>query len=145
MDFGKLHVLLVHFPIALGLAAALADLLWAIRKKDFFRQAGFYCLIMAAVAAIPTVITGDINLEGRHFVGQFHEIAETHEYLGIATLCVLLAAALLRAVRANRPKGWWLRLYGLLVVAIVVLITLTGHWGGKISFGPEYLSGFFGT
>jgi len=97
MAFGKLHVLLLHFPIALALAAALGDVLGAVWRKDFFRQAGFYCLLLAALAAIPTVIAGDMHMEAQHYLGSMHDLAETHEALGIATLCVLLAAAALRA------------------------------------------------
>ena len=141
MVLGKLHVLLVHFPIALALSAALADILWAIWRRDFFRHAGFYCLILAALAVIPTVITGDLHLDAQHFKPATQAIAETHEGLGIATLCVLVPTAVLRAVRRNRPRRWWLACYVVMMVAVVVLVSLTGHWGGMVTFGPDYLRG----
>lgn len=143
MNLGKLHVLLVHFPVALTLAAALGDVGWAVCRRDFYRQAAFYCLILAAVAAVPTVITGELHLEGRQYQGQMQSIAETHEDLGIASLCVLAPAAVLRAVRGNRPRGWWLRAYVVLMAAVVALIVLTGHYGGMVTFGPNYLSDVF--
>ena len=143
MAFGKLHVLLVHFPIALGLAAVLGDLLWAVWRKDFFRQAAFYCLLLAALAAIPTVIAGEMHLDAQQYAASVQDLAETHEGLGIATLCVLAAAAVLRCLRRNRLAGWWLAGYAVLAAAIVVLVSLTGHWGGMVSFGPHYLSGLF--
>lgn len=143
MDFGKLHVLLVHFPIALALAAALADILWTVRRRDFLRHAAFYCIILAALGAIPTVIAGDALLESMNLTGELHEIAETHEALGITTMCVLCAAAVLRAIRRNQLKGWWLAGYGVLIFAAVVLVSLTGHFGGQIAFGVNYLSGLF--
>jgi uncharacterized membrane protein len=137
MDLGRFHVLVLHFPIALSLAAALADVLWTIRRKDFYRHAGFYCLLLAAIGAIPTVITGELHLEGEHHNPEVAAVAETHEALGISTLCVLLAAAGLRAVRKNRPRGWWLRGYVVLMAAAVVLVSLTAHYGGMITFGPH--------
>jgi uncharacterized membrane protein len=35
MEIGKLHVILVHFPIALALSAVLADILLAVTRKDY--------------------------------------------------------------------------------------------------------------
>ena len=144
MEFGKLHVLLVHFPIALGLSAALADAIWLILKKDFFRQAGLYCLILAALAAIPAVIAGDMHLESEIYLGQMHQIAETHETLGYCTLGVLIAATLLRSIRKNRLAGAWLGVYGVIVLAAVALISLTGYYGGELTHGTRFLSGLLG-
>lgn len=143
MDIGKLHVLLVHFPIALALAAALGDILWVWRRKDFFRHAGFYCLLLAALAAIPTVIAGDEHLEQQQYTGEMLQIGETHDDLAMITLGVLLAAAVVRAIRQNRPRRWWLAGYAVLIAAAAVMIIITAHWGGKLTFGPDYLSTLF--
>jgi uncharacterized membrane protein len=139
MALGKFHVVLVHFPIALALAAVLGDVLWIIWRKDFFRSAAFYCLLLAALAAIPTVITGDIHLDAQQYTGEFQSIAQKHQAFGIASMCVLLAASLVRAIRRNRPKGWWLGVYVVLIAAIAVLISITGYYGGDLSHGAHYL------
>ena len=139
MALHKFHVLLVHFPIALAMAAVLGDILWAGIRKDFFRGAGFYCLLLAAVAAIPTVVTGDMHLDAKGYTGDFATLAETHGNFGIASMCVLIAAAGLRAIRKNQPKGWWLGAYVVLIAAVAVLIALTGYYGGDLSHGVGYL------
>lgn len=139
MALHKFHVLLVHFPIALAMAAVLGDILWATLRKDFFRGAAFYCLLLAALAAIPTVITGDMHLDAKGYTGDFAAIAETHEDFGIASMCVLIGAALVRAIRKNHPKGWWLGAYVVLIAAVAVLIALTGYYGGELSHGVGYL------
>ena len=139
MALGKFHVILVHFPIALALAAVLGDVLWIIWRKDFFRGAAFYCLLLAAVAAIPTVITGDMHLDDKGYTGEYLSLAEKHQDFGIASMCVLLAAGLVRAVRRNRPTGWWLGAYVVLIVAIAALISITGYYGGDLSHGEHYL------
>jgi len=59
MNFGTLHFQILHFPIALILAAALAELLALITRRDFFADAGKYCILGAALMAIPTVLAGD--------------------------------------------------------------------------------------
>jgi len=144
MDFGKLHVMLVHFPIALGLAAVLADAIWLISKKDFFRQAGLWCLLLAALSAIPTVIAGDSHLDAQIYIGEVKRIAGIHETLGYLTMGVLLAAALLRCIRKNRPAGAWLGIYAVLMAGAAGLISLTGYYGGELTHGINYLKGLFG-
>jgi uncharacterized membrane protein len=133
MALGKFHVVLVHFPIALALAAVLGDVLWIIWRKDFFRSAALYCLLLAALAAIPTVITGDMHLDEQSYIGHMQSIAEKHQDFGIASMCVLIAAGLVRTLRRNNPRGWWLGAYVLLIVAVAVLISLTGYYGGHLS------------
>ena len=139
MDLGRFHVVLVHFPIALALAAVLGDVLWIIWRKDFFRSAALYCLILAALAAIPTVVTGDLHLDAQQYSADFQSVAVKHKDLGIASMCVLLAAALVRTLRKNRPKGWWLGVYVVLIAAAGALVCLTGHFGGQLSHGLGFL------
>ena len=56
MNIVKYHVLLVHFPIALGFCAVLADLLWLVTRKNRFRDAGIYCLILAAILVMDSLL-----------------------------------------------------------------------------------------
>ena len=89
MEIGKLHVILVHFPIALALSAVLADFLYAITRKEFFRISGMYCLILAAIAIIPTVYTGweMLELERPKLSPVYLGIARTHRILAITSSC----------------------------------------------------------
>jgi uncharacterized membrane protein len=137
MAWGKLHLLVLHFPIALILATLLADGLFLATKRGFFKTAGLYCLILAALAAIPTVIFGDILLDAEEFTGAAAALAETHESLGIATLVVTLLAAGVRLARRGEPRGVWAYGYAALIVAAGVLVSLAGHWGGMLAL-PGY-------
>lgn len=145
MEIGKLHVILVHFPIALALSAVLADILWAATKKDFFRSAGMYCLILAAIAIIPTAYTGGalLDMEQSTLKPPYVEIAHIHRALAITSLCLVIAAAVVRSLQKNRPKGWWLAVYIVLIVLMAGFISATGHFGGMLTHGEDYLSGLF--
>jgi hypothetical protein len=59
MEIGKLHVILAHFPVALALSVALADVLLVVTREDFFRICGMYDLVLAVIAIIPTAYMGD--------------------------------------------------------------------------------------
>jgi len=143
MDIGKFHVLLVHFPIALGLAAAVADLLWVITRRMLFRQAAVYCLAGALIAAPFVVTTGWLRLNKMHLPPDMADVAEDHEHAGFATLGIVIGAAVARGVWRRTQNKWVLRLYGVLMAALVVSVSIAGHLGGKIAFGVDYLQGAF--
>ena len=143
MDVGKLHVVLVHFPIALALCAALADLLWLITRKESFKSAGLYCLVLAGISAIPTVVAGLIEAGGKEFAGEYATIVETHEYLAIACLVIAIAAASIRLGCRGQMKKWWLACYCILIIALAVAIPITGHYGGMLVHGKNFLAHVF--
>lgn len=145
MDIGKLHVLLVHFPIALALSAVLADFLWATTRKDYFRICGMYCLVLAAVSVIPTAFTGDQLLDTVEsgLTPDNLKMAHIHKNLAITSLALVIAAAVIRGIQKNRPQKVWLVIYSILIVLILGFITATGHYGGMLVFGKDYLSGIF--
>ena len=141
MDIGKFHVLLVHFPIALLIAAGLADLLWLITRRTVFRSAGAYCLAAALVTTPPTVLTGWYHFEETQWSGAYADIAEDHEDAGLATLGLVVAAAVARLAWHRKPARWLAVVYGLLILAAVISVSYTGSLGGELSFGKDYLSG----
>ena len=134
MNIGKLHVVIVHFPIALASCAVLADLLWLATRKDRFRDAGIYCLVLAAISALPTIITGLILAQGEEFVGNDLSIVATHKYLGIASFVIAVLAAIVR-LKCQRLEKRWLAAYCILMLALLVSISLTGYYGGMLVHG----------
>jgi uncharacterized membrane protein len=142
MQLGKLHVVLVHLPIALMLAAGAADLLWAVTRRKFFDNPGLYCLLAAMVTTPLAVLTGDWLLE-LEFGGKETLLAERHELAGYVALGLITAAAILRVLW--RVRGWrWLNaLYVLIIVAAVVTILIAGHLGGLLSHGETFFAGFW--
>src|SRR5262245_22228828 len=65
-----LHVILIHFPIAMLFVGAaielLAPLFW---RRSSFRAAGRWMILVGALAAIPAVTTG--LFAARHAMGHF--------------------------------------------------------------------------
>lgn len=141
MDFGRLHLLLVHFPIALAIAAVLAEILHLIFNREFFRNAGTFCILFAAGSVIPTALTGLDLIDDMHIPDELAATANWHQILGITTAVLLLAAAALRLVWSRSPlKGRRFAVYGVLLLLILVAISITGHLGGVLAFGKDYLN-----
>jgi uncharacterized membrane protein len=145
MDIGKLHVVIVHFPIALALSALLADIIWIVTRKESFRIAGMYCLVLAAIAVIPTAFTGDELLDSMQagLSGDYLSMAHTHRTLAVTSLTLIILAAIVRIYRQNNLQKGWLGIYYVLIVLVGAFISATGHYGGMLSFGKDYLSGLF--
>ena len=145
MEIGKLHVILVHFPIALALSAVLADFLLVVTHKDSFRICGMYCLVLAAIAIIPTAFTGDqlLDSEAAQFSPDKLSIAHIHRDLAVTSLVLVLSAAVIRIAQKNHLKKIWLVIYSVLIVLITGFISATGHFGGMLTHGKDYLSGIF--
>ncbi len=143
MNIGDLHVVIVHFPIALALCAVLADLLWLAKRKDIFRNAGIYCLILAVISALPVIITGLIKIWGRQFGGDYLSMITVHKYLGIACFVIAALAVGIRLGCRGGMKKWWLAGYCVLMLALAVCIAITSHYGGMLVHGAKFLSDIF--
>jgi hypothetical protein len=117
---GELHGPAVHFPVALLVVAALAQLLTSTAAMVF-------CLRVAAVMAPLAAGFGWLNADYASFTAKSAALLAWHRWLGVATAIVaVLAWALSRkASPALRPV--------LILGAILVLVA--GALGGGLSHG----------
>jgi uncharacterized membrane protein len=127
------HVALIHFPIALFTVGVLFDGIAAWTKKEVFAKAAFFNLTVAAIAVVPTVMTGVLawqwQLEGQRLKGLllYHLVAG----VGSAVLIVvnwLIHFRVRRGGFAALPTWRWA------VEGVGVLVVmLAGHLGGFVS------------
>jgi uncharacterized membrane protein len=126
------HVVLIHFPIGLFLAAVAFDFIALWTKRRGLADAAYYNLLTAAISTIPVVVTGllawHFQLEGQKLKG---------------TLLLHLVLACVSTVMIWLV--WWLHFrarrravdlpgYRLAIELLAVgLVALTGHLGGFLS------------
>ena len=96
-----------------------------------------------AAAAIPTMITGLVLIDTLTLTPDAAALGEIHESLGIMTTMVAVLAAVVRVAGKNTLAGLWGYVYGVAILGSLVLVSLTGHYGGMLAFGRDYLSGLF--
>lgn len=126
------HVVLIHFPIALFIAAVFFDLIAFWTKRRAFADAAYYNLLVAALATIPTLVTGliawQLQLEGQRPRG----ILLQHMLLGIlsaALICLVWWLHFLARRKMSEPP-----VYRFLIETIAVLLVMaTAHLGGFLS------------
>lgn len=129
------HPVIVHFPIALFIFSFFLDVFGARTGNRALNSAAYFNLVAAAVTGLLSVISGLLAwkfafglepLSGDRWL-MFHLI------LGITTSILMCA---LWAIRARMPKTDdrpFSRVYILMAVITLAVITLTGHMGGIIS------------
>jgi uncharacterized membrane protein len=127
------HVVLIHFPIAMFMAAVAFDYLGQWTKNRTLATAAYFNLLLAAVSTIPVVATGlaawQWALEGQTLKG----ILLLHLVVGsISSLLIWLVFWI--HLRARRHPEKSLPAFRLPIEALgVLLVALAGHLGGFLS------------
>lgn len=127
------HVVLIHFPIALFIAGVVFDFLARWTKRQSLAAAAYFNFFVAALASVPTVITGLLawqwQLEGQRLKGALL----LHLIFGVASGALICIVWLIQW-SARRAQNEKLRLFCLPLEALTaVLLALTGHLGGFLS------------
>ena len=139
---GRLHPMLVHFPIALLLLAALAELLagrTGDQRFDFAARVSLWAGTIGALAAAPLGWADALGMADE-YTGASETLLLYHRWVGTATAAVAFVALVLceRFHRSGRTTGR--RSYRLALFAAAALVTVAGHLGASLIFGWDYLS-----
>ena len=133
---GRLHPLLIHFPIALVIAAAAAEV-WAIVTGDArWRTVAVGNARAGAVFALMAVLTG-WRLASAPGV-EMTSLLAWHRWLGSVTAAATLTAAL-AASRTERRRLFKVSVYRITLLGAGALVALTGHLGGLLVWGADFL------
>jgi uncharacterized membrane protein len=134
---GRLHPATIHFGIAwavLALPLALARMRWrGLGRTDLVVTAA------AVAGAGVAVATGLIHAPDVSSRPGIADLVELHEHLALATLGVLSAALVARVVLDRKVLRALQVIYVILLAAALGLVLVTGHMGGKITFGEGFL------
>jgi uncharacterized membrane protein/mono/diheme cytochrome c family protein len=128
---GHLHPVIVHLPIGILLLACL--FLWQSRKDKFanLQPAINVTLLLGAISAVAACITGYTLFQ----TGDYDEqIAGWHQWMGISVAVVSIVTYYFHKKVSLRK--WQLPMTFLLFV----LIFVTGHLGGSLTHGSDYLT-----
>jgi uncharacterized membrane protein/mono/diheme cytochrome c family protein len=127
---GRLHPLVVHFPISLLWVALLLEGIAWKKKSELFHAAIKVILWAGSISAILAVGLGFILINQDEYSGSSITI---HQWSGIAT--AILSGLSLYAFLANETKS-----YRLLLILTVFGVSFAGHYGAMLTHGEDYLS-----
>jgi uncharacterized membrane protein len=129
---GHLHPVLVHLPIGILLTAILFD--WLSRRKGFrkLRKSVQGMLFLGFVSAAMSAFTGYLLSQSGDYDAA---LLNLHQWLGISVAVLSLVVLLLRRRKEREIK----LATSVLMVGLAILIALTGHAGGSLTHGADYL------
>ena len=132
---GRLHPLLVHLPIGVLLLAIFLEALSARASHAGLKPAADLSLLIGAVCALLSCCTGWLLSQSGDYDA---DLVTVHQWLAIT---MTVGALVLYFVLRRRPIGLW---SGVLMTGVLLLLVLTGHWGGSLTHGPGYLTADLG-
>jgi uncharacterized membrane protein/mono/diheme cytochrome c family protein len=131
---GRFHPVLVHLPIGILLLAALFQLLSGKEKFQSLHASTGIALFWGMLFAVASCISGYLLST----TGDYDEdLIFKHQWIGIAVAATSIIANYLYR-RGNKKNKW-------VMIVMVLLIIITGHLGGSITHGSDYLTAAFSS
>ncbi len=132
---GKFHPLSTHFPVALLMAAVMAEgLAWGLKRDEWMLLVRFL-VVIGAISSVPTTVLGwmaDFPLLGG---SELATIYRFHQVLGTATTAwALVCAGLVCIAECEEGSVARRRFRGALLLG-ALLIAVVGFLGGALNAG----------
>lgn len=132
---GRLHPALVHLPIGILILAFILQWIFRKEKNSNYQRAVDISLLVGVISAILSCITGYILSRS----GDYDEQAVSlHQWMGISTAVISILLYYLRR------RGKAIRWQWPLMTVLLIIVFVTGHLGGSLTHGADYLTQAFG-
>ncbi|OEK02307.1 hypothetical protein BFP97_12610 [Roseivirga sp. 4D4] len=131
---GRLHPLVLHFPIVLLLAAFLFELIARKAGKPSYTDPAALLLWLGAFSAVFSAIAGYLLSVNGGYGGNTFAF---HQWFGLATSVI---AALLIQMRSNQGFA---KLFIPAFGGLTILLIVTGHYGASLTHGEGFLTEVF--
>jgi uncharacterized membrane protein len=137
MDFvyflGRFHVLVLHLPIGIICALCVLEILSRKERYRYLEAASPYLWGATALTALVTVVLGFMHFTEGSFTGPS---AEQHRFFGTVVAAIATVVAL---VRVSNFASSYKPLFMPASLVLLVLVAITGHYGGNLTHGSTYL------
>ena len=131
---GHFHPLLVHLPIGILLIAVLFQLFAGEERYHSMHVAAGIALFWGMISAIASCISGFLLSKTDDYD---ESLISKHQWFGISVAVVSILAYFLNKKNSSNIK-WVMVLMGLLII-------ITGHLGGSLTHGSDYLTKGFSS
>lgn len=134
---GRLHPLIVHFPIGLLVIALVLELFTLNKKNQELRSAINFLLIIGALSAMVAIVFGLLLKNQDQYSGS---VLLIHQWSGIATAIFAGATVALHRLVIRHNKRHLLKTYRAILIFTVLGVTVAGHYGASLTHGADFLT-----
>ncbi|WP_171062811.1 DUF1549 domain-containing protein [Larkinella sp. C7] len=127
---GRLHPLIVHFPVGLLCVALLLEIIGWSRKSNDLRSGITALVWIGAISSVVAAVFGLILINQEEYGG---DTVTIHQWSGLTTMALALVTGF--ALRSGR-----LALYRSLLFLTVFGVSIAGHYGALLTHGEDYLT-----
>lgn len=135
--FGSYHPLLVHFPVALIIAASVAETLLIIKRNPDYGAAARFCVAAAAWVSIPAALAGFAIASSHSFEGAAATYFSIHRIAGITTPVLAFLAWAMGEGSRRSGQVWEQWLYRVFLLVALISVIVAGLAGGELAHGIE--------
>jgi len=129
--FGRFHPVFVHLPIGILLLGCICILLSFAAKFINLKPAIPIMLLLGALSAVVSCITGYLLANGGDYDGK---LVSNHQWMGISVAVLsFILWIIYQKIKSNA-------ILGTIAVVLIALISITGHLGGSLTHGSDYLT-----
>ena len=127
------HVVLIHFPIALFMAAVVFDYLARWRKSTALSLAAYFNLLLAAISTVPVLLTGIAAWQWALGGQKLKGVLLFHLVLGCVSAALIWIVFLLHRRARDLTHRPLTKLRLALEGVAFLIIAITAHLGGFLS------------
>jgi uncharacterized membrane protein len=135
--FGRLHPMLVHFPISLLLLVALFELFSISDFNSKLRPSIIFILRIGAVSAIASASFGLLLARNEELKG---DTLFLHQWSGIITCILSILLVYLLYQITDKLQIKYIVVYRMVLFLTVIGVSIAGHNGAAMTHGENYLT-----
>jgi uncharacterized membrane protein len=135
--FGRLHPMVVHFPISLLIFAGILEL-FTLKRFNSKLRPGIQLLVLAgAVSAIASALFGWLLATNEGVAG---DTLDLHQWIGFATAGLGAILLFLQFAGGLKSRSTKLKTYRLVLFLAGIGVGLAGHFGASLTHGEDFLT-----
>jgi uncharacterized membrane protein len=135
--FGRFHPFFLHLPIGFLIIGVTLEILSRFKRYSQYKPAVGLVLYLGAASALVAAGLGYmLAQEG----GYNEDLLSIHQWSGISLVIFTIVAALLHWQRQRNAAAYIDKVYITMLLLMMVTLTITGHYGGSLTHGTEYLT-----
>lgn len=138
--FGRLHPLVLHFPIALLLLAAAVEGVRCFRIDPRLARLTVFLLALGSVGAVAAAGTGWVFARESHPEPALRATLQWHRWLGVSTAVLAVLAWFTARRWADDPRPGYRWIPRSITWLTAVVLALAAHLGALVVWGADYFS-----